>query len=104
MMRGRANAAEITKLIADLGLATTRVAGLVGKARRKVSFDVERGVKIAMPVDTGRARAAWGHWTPGDIAKPTDDANPADGHWEDTDTYTEQGANLYYVEILNSGT
>lgn len=64
---------------------------------REVSFNAERYVKIAMPVDTGRARASWGHSTP--------PASPADGIWEENerDLSITQGSRVEYIEQLNEG-
>jgi hypothetical protein len=64
---------------------------------REVSFNVERYVKIAMPVDIGRARASWGH--------STAPASPGDGIWNETerDLTIEQGSNVEYIEALNNG-
>ncbi len=64
---------------------------------RQVSFDVERMIKIRMPVDTGRARASWGHSAP--------PAGPGDGVWieDEADLSIEQGSNVEYIEKLNSG-
>lgn len=58
-----------------------------------------------MPVDTGRARASWGHFTPGDV-RNNPDANAGDAIWDDLKdggmTIT-QGTNVEYVEGLNAG-
>lgn len=64
---------------------------------RVVSFDAERYIKIRMPVDTGRARASWGH--------STAPASPADGIWhEDVDALAlTQGSRVEYIEYLNQG-
>lgn len=87
---------------------------------REVSFAVEKRVKMEMPVDTGRARASWGHWTPGDIhgvpvrhgprrrgaAGAADTrASNADAVYEESEdglTIT-QGSNVPYIEFLNNG-
>jgi hypothetical protein len=70
---------------------------------RSASLAVERGVKSAMPVDTGRARASWGHWSPGDTNNP--DASAADALWEEGDEGLSitQGTNVEYVKYLNEG-
>jgi hypothetical protein len=74
------------------------------QAVKAASFAVERRVKSEMPVDTGRARASWGHWTPGDLRGPSE-ASPADAHWKEDDSglSTEQGSNLPYIDALNDG-
>ena len=66
---------------------------------------VERRVKFAMPVDTGRARASWGHWTPGDLRASNQDAGAGDAVWEEKgDFEVTQGTNVDYVGDLNDGT
>lgn len=64
---------------------------------RIVSFNAERFIKIRMPVDTGRARASWGH-----AAAP---AGLDEGIWsEHEDTLTiVQGSRVEYIEYLNEG-
>ena len=64
---------------------------------RKGAFEAERRVKIQMPVDTGRARASWGHSAP--------PALPADGIWiEDEDNLMiVEGTRVDYVQYLNEG-
>lgn len=64
---------------------------------RKGAFEAERRVKIQMPVDTGRARASWGHSAP--------PALPGDGIWEEDEdelTITE-GTRVEYVQYLEQG-
>ena len=63
---------------------------------RIVSFSVERGVKRRMPVDTGRARASWGHDTP---------PGQGEGIWEESnDGLTiKQGSRVEYIGELNEG-
>jgi hypothetical protein len=75
------------------------------KAVREVSFAVERRIKNEMPIDEGRARASWGHWTPGDLVGSTPEATRADAHWSESDNglTTTQGSNLSYLEGLNQG-
>jgi hypothetical protein len=57
-------------------------------AVRKVSFAAERRIKVAMPVDTGRARASWGRWSSGDLRADATDATPPcalSGRWADVE-------------------
>lgn len=64
---------------------------------KSTSFSAERGVKIKMPVDTGRARASWGH--------STAPAAPDEGIWEESNdglTIT-QGSLVEYIGALNDG-
>lgn len=74
----------------------------VGRGRiwteiRRASFLAERNIKIRMPIDTGRARASWGH--SGGVAKPED------GIWQEDEPGLSltQGSRVEYVEQLNSG-
>lgn len=64
---------------------------------RAVSFDVERGIKLLMPVDTGRARASWGHSGP--------PAEADEGIWiEDEGALAlTQGSRVEYIDELNQG-
>jgi len=57
-----------------------------------------------MPVDTGRARASWGHWTPGDI-RGNKNAGSSDAVWNVTDggLSITQGSNVRYIGLLNEG-
>jgi putative NIF3 family GTP cyclohydrolase 1 type 2 len=72
---------------------------------RSSSFSVEKRIKIDMPVDTGRARASWGHWTPVDIVKQGN-WTADDAHWAEKDggLTIEQGSNVSYIVHLNQGT
>ena len=91
-------------------VTTARRAPTVTRAQAKVavreaSFAVEKRVKIEMPVDTGRARASWGHWTSGDMRTPNKAANAGDASWkeEDDGLTIAQGSNVGYIEMLNNG-
>ena len=72
---------------------------------RAVSLAAERRIKSEMPVDTGRARASWGHWTPGDVRVGNSGANSGDAAWEEMDDglTIEQGSNVEYIGALNDG-
>lgn len=69
----------------------------IWKRVRVVSFEVERFIKIRMPVDTGRARASWGHSAP--------PAGSDEGIWiEQPDALSlTQGSAVEYIEKLNEG-
>lgn len=71
---------------------------------RRNSLMAERMIKDDMPVDTGRARASWGHYTPGDL-KGAADSSSGDSVWQESaDELTiTQGSNLEYIEALNNG-
>lgn len=83
-----------------------RLDGRIKQTVRKASFALERRVKQEMPVDTGRARASWGHWSPEMANARTDNpSNPSDAYWEEKDDglTIEQGSNVEYIEALNDG-
>lgn len=65
---------------------------------RVVSFSAERNIKIRMPVDTGRARASWGH-NSGAMASMDESIWTED---EDRLSLT-QGSRVGYIEELNEG-
>ena len=73
---------------------------------RATSLALERSIKEEMPVDTGRARASWGHWTAGDIKdRKKAKADRSDAVWEQDEaslTIT-QGTNVPYVIFLEQG-
>lgn len=85
--------------------APDRVRGQAREAVQAASFAVEKRIKERMPVDTGRARASWGHWTPGDLEQPNEDAAEEDAHWvvRDGGLTIEQGSNVPYIAALNEG-
>lgn len=89
--------------------APAEVKARAAKSVRAASFAVEKRVKVEMPVDTGRARASWGHWTPGDVVKPQDPngmrSRKTDAHWvaRDGGLTVEQGSNVRYIPALNEG-
>lgn len=76
-------------------------------AVREVSLAVEKRVKLEMPVDAGRARASWGHWTPGDLVlgKQDGQARGSDALWQSEagGLTIVQGSNVPYIEALNAG-
>jgi hypothetical protein len=89
----------------EVRLSNNRATILFNKlwsAVRGVSFTLERRIKVEMPVDTGRARASWGHWSSG---ARNAESSPADAVWKEDkkNLSTEQGSNVDYVERLNSG-
>ena len=92
---------------------------------RRVALATMKRVKLAMPVDTGRAKASWGVWggtiTLGKRGRKRDrklrpgafsaawnqaaEASPADSIWkqEEAALRVTQGSNLPYIERLNTG-
>ena len=103
MARITVDTTQVDAIARDIQKQSRNVHPRLRQVLRKVSFDVERQVKTAMPVLSGRARASWGHWTPGDLTGGGLGASAADAYLEETDTAIEQGTNLDYVEDLNSG-
>jgi len=98
----------------ELDAEVARGAGMSQRTRRKtwsllraVSLAGERGIKDRMPVDTGRARASWGHWTQGDIRRisSSGDFGPGDALLREDEgaLEIEQGTNVEYVQYLNEG-
>lgn len=102
-MRITVKAGELTKEVQLSHKQARRLHEMVWQKLRAVSFAAERRVKDQMPVDTGRARASWGHWTPGDTNNR--DASPRDAEWSENarELRVEQGSNVDYVPKLNAG-
>lgn len=71
------------------------------------SNQAEEKIKEAMPVDTGRARTGWGHYTPGLMVydKPSNPSTPADSVWEvgNEGLTITQGTTVPYTPGLNEG-
>jgi len=69
-----------------------REAGMLKQAAQTlkgVSLALEGRVKDEMPVDTGRARASWGHG--------------GEGIWLEAPLEITQGSNVVYIPFLNAG-
>jgi hypothetical protein len=66
-----------------------------------------RVVKNAMPVDTGRAKAGWGQYTPDDLTRqdPKYASSPSDAVWvvSPKGWSIQQGTNVPYTKLLNAG-
>lgn len=99
------DAKALTDLVAVVRRAPTVTREQAKVAVREASMAVEKRVKIEMPVDTGRARASWGHWNAGDMFSPNKDAKAGDAHWQEEDDGLTivQGSNVPYIEMLNNG-
>ncbi len=104
-MRIEIDSTQFSKLKRDTYEWPRETMARVRSTVKAVSFAVEKRIKIAMPVDKGRARASWGHWTPSDLRAANADSSPADSIWRETDggLTIEQGSNVPYIEGLNSG-
>jgi len=93
-------------LYAALSSADKQTTDKARQALRSNSLLIEGIVKQDMPVDSGRARASWGHWTPGGLDRvKAKDADESDAIWEESpDGMTiTQGTNVPYVQALNEG-
>lgn len=76
-----------------------QIGGTISQVVRAESMQAKREVQVAMPVDTGRAKASWGN-------KPSlTPAQLGDGIWDvKDDGFTIiQGSNVEYVPDLNDG-
>src|SRR3989337_846005 len=69
---------------------------------KAASFATEKRVKQEMPVDTGRARASWGHWS-GGTHNPEASEGDSIFREEDGGLSIIQGSNVPYIEALNAG-
>lgn len=98
---------ELPAEIAEIRQLSLITLAELNKELRGVSLSMERRIKSEMPVDTGRARASWGHWTPEDVNRVAIGAmwGPSDALWnESTDGLSiEQGSNVEYIGALNDG-
>lgn len=91
---------DFTQLTAEAARAAERpkqLRRLIWTRVRITSFTAERFIKIRMPVDTGRARASWGH--------STAPANANEGIWRENqeELSIEQGSTVDYIAALNEG-
>lgn len=117
-------------LVVEQRMAKWRAQMFVARVKlrvRQVSLAAERRIKSGppdgMPVDTGRARASWGHYTPSMLRMRTlttsegekerhslaaisgNESMHTDAHWKELDNglMIEQGSNVEYVDALNDG-
>lgn len=102
---------NITARIEDQGLAKTlaRATPQIKKRAfakvRAAAFALVKRIKETMPVLTGRAKASWGKWTPGDLKPADKDASESDALFEERpgSLSVVQGTNVPYVQRLNEG-
>jgi hypothetical protein len=80
------------------------------EAKRVVAEDAEglcADIKSAMPVDTGRAKAGWGKYTPEDLTRnePKNASSEGDAIWivSPKEWSIRQGTNVWYTRVLNEG-
>jgi hypothetical protein len=116
---------KMQKLIKQLGEIDGGVRDATWDKTLEVAETMVTDIKDGIPVDTGRARAGWGHYTPKDLRgtsrKPTARtkkarARGASGHtqlstsgdaiWieDESRLQVEQGTNVPYTRWLNEGT
>lgn len=96
-MQIRVDASELRAMRQQAGQWTPELKRRAWKAVRVVAFNGERRLKMRTPVDTGRARASWGH--------ATAPAGAGDGIWEEDEgnlTLT-LGSRVVYMQRLNEG-
>jgi len=109
-MQIRIDASEFDKLVQEMMQKSGGAKAIVKQAVMAQSLDTIKEVKEKMPIDTGRARASWGAFTPEDIEKPNTPngkmASKSDTFWhvEDGGLTITQGSNVEYVGDLNDGT
>lgn len=93
---------ELRQLAQDMRPSDMLMVARARKALKKVSFATEKRVKQEMPVDTGRARASWGHWS-GGTHNPEASEGDSIFREEDGGLSIIQGSNVPYIEALNAG-
>ena len=82
---------QLKQLIKDTSVAERGAVIFAKKVLKSASFALEKRIKIEMPVDSGRARASWGHGN--------------ESIWRETEggLSIEQGSNVEYIVYLNRG-
>jgi hypothetical protein len=123
---------KMADLIAGLKRVDSVVKETAWDKTLAVSLKMEQEIKDEMPVDTGRAKASWGHFTPQDLVKGSarighgkritkrtrfqtaegvtsgraQIATAGDAIWEEDPSrmMVVQGTNVPYVPFLNDGT
>ena len=90
------------ELMRALERAPAQILRRVWSVLREVALALVRWVKVAMPVDTGRARASWGQW---DGSTDNPQASSEDAVWEEDrgNLTITQGSNVEYIGALNDG-
>lgn len=93
---------QLTALARDAKQAKQVVKETAWATLKGASFALERGIKEDMPVDTGRARASWGHWT---AAGARAEGGPGDAVYKEDEEKLSitQGSNVEYIVFLNAG-
>lgn len=99
------NFSQLTALAHDAAKAKTYTHDTAWGTLRAASFACEKGIKEDMPVDYGRARASWGHWTASDLKKGGNGASSADAIYDENEAQLNilQGSNVEYIIYLNAG-
>ena len=96
-LRIKIDVSELIRASGNINASSKLTPARVWQAIRRAAFLAERNIKIRMPVDTGRARASWGH-----------DEAPLGtglGIWEEDEQGLSltQGTKVEYVEYLKQG-
>lgn len=95
----------------DLIMRSRQAAKLIEDEAREIVDENANGlcaaIKAAMPVDSGRAKAGWGKYTPGDLTR-SDPSNPSsadDAVWTVSPKgwSIHQGTRVPYTVYLNEG-
>lgn len=115
---------KLKDLLLSLKEINTAIRDEAWKETLKISTEMEAQIKDTMPVDTGRARAGWGRWTPEDLqglkkppsknatrlkatggSKRVQVASSGDAVWEEDESNLSimQGTNVPYTQYLNDG-
>lgn len=99
------DASELSKHLRRLEKAPDEIEERLWDVLVKIHKETMMQVKIAMPVDTGRARASWGEWTPAFLRKGNEGAKASDAINElDRGNLTAtQGTRVPYTKRLNEG-
>lgn len=115
---------KLKDLLQSLKEINTAIKDEAWQGALKTATEMETQIKETMPVDTGRAKAGWGHWTPEDLqglkktpskkathlkatggSKRAQVASSGDAVWEEDEAKLTivQGTNVPYTQYLNDG-
>jgi hypothetical protein len=94
-----------------LAMRSRQAAKLIEDEAKEIVLENAEGlcadIKQAMPVDTGRARAGWGKYTPGMLVRsdPKNQSVASDAVWivSPKGWSIRQGTNVPYTKYLNEG-
>lgn len=105
-MKVKVDHTELTREIMRTERMRPKVLDRVKTRLRVVSLELMGEIKKRMPVDTGRARASWGAFSPEFLRTLNSSINPGDAVWivSNDGLMITQGTNVGYVAALNEGT